>query len=166
MSALKYYDTTTGTWKYFAQGIKGDTGLTGPTGPAGPTGTITSATAPSNTSLLWVDTTTSTSTAIILNGTNVLLGGAISVVDNRVAVKNPDLLIVGNITRNAAGVVMSADVVFPDGTPGIYTTLAIDTSGAVNSYQITYGTSVTYTQPTITRDLNGAAIYVPQIVVS
>jgi hypothetical protein len=166
VSALKYWDSTTSSWKYFAQGVKGDTGLTGPAGPAGPTGTITSATAPSNTNLLWVDTTTSTSTAIILNGTNVLLGGAISVVDNRVAVKNPDLLIVGNITRNAAGVVMSADVVFPDGTPGIYTTLSVDASGAVNSYKITYGTSITYTQPTITRNSDGAATYVPQIVVT
>lgn len=164
MSALKYWDGT--TWKYFAQGIKGDTGLSGPQGPAGPTGTITSATAPSNTNLLWVDTTTSTSVAFILNGTNVLIGGAISVVANAQAVKNPDLLIVGNITRNASGVVTSADVKFPDGTPGTYTTLSIDASGAVNSYQITYGTSITYTQPTITRDANGAATYVPQIVVT
>lgn len=166
MSALKYWDSTTSSWKYFAQGVKGDTGLTGPVGPAGPTGAVTSATAPTDTTQLWVDTTTSTSTAIVLNGTNVLLGGAISVVDNRVAVKNPDLLIVGNVTRNAAGVVTSADVRFPDGTPGTYTTLAIDSSGAVNSYQITYGTSITYTQPTITRDSNGAATYVPQIVVT
>jgi hypothetical protein len=47
MSALKYYDTTSGTWKYLAQGVKGDkgdkgdtgnTGNTGPQGPTGPTG--------------------------------------------------------------------------------------------------------------------------------
>jgi hypothetical protein len=166
MSALKYWDSTSNTWKYFAQGIKGDTGLTGPQGPAGPTGTVTSATPPSDTTQLWVDTTTSTSVAFILNGTNVLVGGAISVVANAQAVKNPDLLIVGTITRNTAGVVMSADVIFPDGTPGTYTTLSIDTSGAINSYKITYGTSITYTQPTITRDSNGAATYVPQIVVT
>ena len=166
MSALKYWDSTSNTWKYFAQGIKGDTGLTGPQGPAGPTGTVTSATPPTDTTQLWVDTTTSTSVAFILNGTNVLVGGAISVVANAQAVKNPDLLIVGNITRNSSGVVTSADVIFPDGTPGTYTTLSIDPSGAVNSYKITYGTAITYTQPTITRDSNGAAITVPQIVVS
>lgn len=164
MSALKYWDGT--KWAYLAQGIKGDTGLTGPVGPAGPTGVVTSSSAPTNTSQLWVDTTTSTSVAFILNGTNVLVGGAVSVIANAQAVKNPDLLIVGNITRNSAGVVTSADVRFPDGTPGTYTTLAIDASGAVNSYSITYGTSITYTQPTITRDSNGAAIYVPQIVVT
>lgn len=32
MSALKYYDTTSGTWKYLAQGVKGDTGAQGPVG--------------------------------------------------------------------------------------------------------------------------------------
>jgi len=45
MSALKYYDTTTGTWKYLAQGVKGDKGDTGVTGTTGATG----ATGPANT---------------------------------------------------------------------------------------------------------------------
>ena len=35
MSALKYYDTTSGTWKYLAQGVKGDKGDTGTTGATG-----------------------------------------------------------------------------------------------------------------------------------
>ena len=35
MSALKYYDTTTGTWKYLAQGVKGDKGDKGDTGNNG-----------------------------------------------------------------------------------------------------------------------------------
>jgi hypothetical protein len=38
MSALKYYDTTTGTWKYLAQGVKGDTGAQGAKGDAGTNG--------------------------------------------------------------------------------------------------------------------------------
>jgi len=41
MSALKYYDTTTGTWKYLAQGVKGDKGDTGVTGATGPANTLT-----------------------------------------------------------------------------------------------------------------------------
>lgn len=41
MSALKYYDTTTGTWKYLAQGVKGDKGDTGSTGATGPANTLT-----------------------------------------------------------------------------------------------------------------------------
>jgi hypothetical protein len=54
MSALKYYDTTTGTWKYFAQGVKGDKGDTGATGATGATG-------PAN--VLSVDQVTSGATA-------------------------------------------------------------------------------------------------------
>lgn len=38
MSALKYYDTTSGTWKYLAQGVKGDKGVQGDAGPGVPTG--------------------------------------------------------------------------------------------------------------------------------
>lgn len=39
MSALKYYDTTTGTWKYLAQGVKGDKGDAGTNGTNGTDGT-------------------------------------------------------------------------------------------------------------------------------
>jgi hypothetical protein len=41
MSAIKYYDSTSGTWKYISQAPKGDKGDAGPQGPAGqgvPTG--------------------------------------------------------------------------------------------------------------------------------
>jgi hypothetical protein len=84
------------------------------------------------------------------------------------AAKNPDLLIVGAITRNGSDVITSAAVVWPDGTPGAFATDAIDPSGAINGYHITYGSPATktYTQPTITRNSNGAATNVPQIVVS
>lgn len=91
-------------------------------------------------------------------------GGSFVTLKN--AAKDPDLLIVGTITRNASGVITSASVIWPDGTPGTFTTDTIDPSGAINSYRITYGQSATYTQPTITRDSSGAAINVPQIVVS
>ena len=38
MSALKYFDSTSGTWKYLAQGVKGDKGDTGAKGDAGTNG--------------------------------------------------------------------------------------------------------------------------------
>jgi hypothetical protein len=38
MSAIKYYDTTSGTWKYLSQGPKGDAGPTGTKGDTGATG--------------------------------------------------------------------------------------------------------------------------------
>ncbi|MGW8936900.1 hypothetical protein, partial [Gordonia terrae] len=82
--------------------------------------------------------------------------------------RTPDSLIAGAVTRNSDGVVTSAPVLWPDGTPGTYTTTAIHTSGAVNAYTITYGSPVTkiFTQPTITRDSSGAATNVPAVTVS
>jgi hypothetical protein len=84
------------------------------------------------------------------------------------AAKDPDLLIVGALTRDSAGRVTSAAVAWPDGTAGTYTALNFDPSGATNSYSITYGSpaSKTYTQPAITRDATGAAITIPPIGVS
>jgi hypothetical protein len=80
--------------------------------------------------------------------------------------KNPDWLISGDVTR-VNGFVTSAEVVWPDGSPGIFTP-TYDTSGAVESYTITYGSPVTKTfaQPTIIRDASGAVTTIPQIVVS
>lgn len=82
--------------------------------------------------------------------------------------KNPDELITGSITRDTNGVVTSAAVVWPDGTPGTFTTDTIGTSNTIDGYHITYGSPATktYTQPTITRDTSGAATNVPAIVVT
>ena len=86
------------------------------------------------------------------------------------AAKNPDLLIVGSITRDANQAVTSAEVVWPDGTPGTFTAETLSTAfpGAVDGYRITYGSPVTktFTQPAITRNSAGAATTVPQIVMS
>lgn len=84
------------------------------------------------------------------------------------AAKNPDLLIAGAITLDSSDQVTSAAVLWPDGTPGTLTITARHSTGAVNAYNITYGSPATktFTQPTITRNSNGAATNVPQIVVS
>lgn len=84
------------------------------------------------------------------------------------AAKNPDLLIAGAVTVNGSDEVTSAAVLWPDGTAGTLTITARHTTGAVTNYNITYGSPVTktFTQPTITRNANGAATNVPQIVVS
>lgn len=81
------------------------------------------------------------------------------------AAKNPDTIVAGTVTGSP---LTSADVVWPDGTPGVLTIDARHSTGAVNSYHITYGSPVTktYTQPTITRASDGAPTNVPQIVVS
>jgi hypothetical protein len=106
--------------------------------------------------------TPGTKTATALSATNV---------QYKQAAKNPDLLIVGAINRNSFGAVTSAAVLWPDGKPGVFTTDVFSTAfpGAIDSYHITHvngGTTLTYTQPTITRDSNGAATNVPQIVVN
>lgn len=84
------------------------------------------------------------------------------------AAKNPDLLIAGAVTLDGSDQVTSAAVQWPDGTPGTLTITARHSTGAVTGYNITYGSPVTktFTQPTITRNSNGAATNVPQIVVS
>lgn len=84
------------------------------------------------------------------------------------AAKNPDLLIAGAVTLDGSDQVTSAAVLWPDGTPGTLTITARHATGAVTNYNITYGSPVTktFTQPTITRNANGAATNVPQIAVS
>lgn len=77
-------------------------------------------------------------------------------------IRNPELLITGSITRDTNGAVTTAEVVWPDGTPGEYNALELSTSfpGAVDSWEITYGDPVTktYTQPTVTRDASTGII--------
>lgn len=84
------------------------------------------------------------------------------------AAKNPDLLVTGAITLDSDDLITSAAVVWPDGTPGTLTITSRDANSSVLAYNITYGSPATktYTQPTITRNANGAATNVPAIVVT
>lgn len=84
--------------------------------------------------------------------------------------RDPDQLIVGEITRDSNGAVTAAAVEWPDETPGAFTALVLSSEfpGAVDSYRVTYGNPVTktYTQPTMTRDATGAVVVLPEIVVT
>lgn len=83
--------------------------------------------------------------------------------------KTPDAIIAGNITRNAQEVVTSADVVWPDGTTGTFTTDSIGSLNTIDAYHITRvisGVTHTYTQSAITRDSSGAATAVPAMTYS
>lgn len=79
--------------------------------------------------------------------------------------KNPDSLVVGTVTGDP---ITSAQVQWPGGVPGTLTITARHATGAVNAYNITYGSPVTktFTQPAITRATSGAPTNVPQIVVT
>jgi hypothetical protein len=84
--------------------------------------------------------------------------------------RTPEALIVGAITRDANGAATAAPVEWPDGADGVYvaTALSEDFPGAVDAYYITKVGShaATFTQGAVTRDENGAVIYVPEIVVT
>jgi hypothetical protein len=84
------------------------------------------------------------------------------------AAKNPESLVTGAITVDGNDLLTSAVVSWPDGSPGTLTITSRDANSAVLAYNITYGSPVTktYTQPTITRNANGAATNVPAIVVT
>lgn len=87
----------------------------------------------------------------------------------RMMARSPELLVVGTITLDATwGTMLSAGVIWPDGTPGTLTTLSFDDSGNIKSYKITYGSPAvfTFTQPDITRDANGTITNYPAIVQS
>lgn len=71
---------------------------------------------------------------------------------------DPSLLFTGAITLNADGAPLSASVVWPDGSPGVYAgTASVTFPGAVNAYTVTKvgEPTRTYTQPAVTRDPSG-----------
>jgi hypothetical protein len=71
-------------------------------------------------------------------------------------------------TRDANGVLLSASIVWPDGTPGTYVTDAQDpASGAINAWHATYAgpPAKTLTQLAVTRDVNGAVTAQPAITI-
>jgi hypothetical protein len=80
--------------------------------------------------------------------------------------RTPELLIVGTITYTN-GAPTSAAVAWPDGTAGVFTgTTSNAFPGSLDAYTITYGTTRTYTQPTVTRDTSGNITNQPAIVLS
>lgn len=126
---------------------------------------------------------TADAASVLANWVQITAPGAVTSVDGQTgavalsatyvrflqAAMNPDLLIVGAITRDANGAATSAPVVWPDSTPGTYTATSVSTAhpGAVDAYTITYGSPVTktYTQSAVTRDANGAVTNRPAMAV-
>jgi len=87
------------------------------------------------------------------------------------AARDPEAMFTGAITRDADGAPAAASVVWPDGIGGDYTgTASTLAPGSVDAYVVTYaGTegTVTYTQPTVTRDgVTGQVVNRPPIEVS
>ena len=72
------------------------------------------------------------------------------------------------LTRNAAGVVTSATVSWPDGSAGIFTTTTVNSTwNGIDAYTITHTvSSKTVTQAAVTRDSNGNVTVKPALTVT
>ncbi len=83
--------------------------------------------------------------------------------------RDPSQLFAGAVTRNADGAPVSAVIEWPDGITGTYSgTASVSFPGSVSAYTITRAVSptVTFTQPTITRNAAGYVANRPPIIVS
>lgn len=73
-------------------------------------------------------------------------------------------------TRDANGTIISANIVWPDGITGVFTTdiASVEFPGAVDAWHATYVALVpkTVTQPAVTRDDIGAVILQPAIIIT
>lgn len=80
--------------------------------------------------------------------------------------KDPDTLIVGALTYDVDGLLTTAAVEWPNGTPGTLTIVSRDpVSQRAKSWTITRG-PLTYTQPTITFNGSGDPTVIPAITVA
>lgn len=73
------------------------------------------------------------------------------------------------IPRDSDGMVLSSNVLWPDGTTGVFTTTSKDPVHlTAASYTITYNATpiITITQPAIERDDEGNVIRVPNLIIS
>lgn len=78
---------------------------------------------------------------------------------------SPEGLVTGDLSdRDSNGVLLSAGVIWPDGATGTYTATEVDADGVL-AYAVTKGAR-TFTQPTMTRDSDGAVSDRPGIEVS
>ena len=84
---------------------------------------------------------------------------------NQWLISNLNSVTYSSTTRNTSGSATAGTVVWPDGTTGVYTATVVNASGAIDSYTVTYATR-TVTQPTVTRDVNGAVTAQPAITVA
>lgn len=84
--------------------------------------------------------------------------------------RNPDTLFSGSIVRDSNGVATSAQIKWPDGVTGVYSaTPSVTWPGATDAYTLTRAgtTTLTFTQPTVTRDsLTGAITTRPAITIT
>ena len=83
---------------------------------------------------------------------------------------DPLAMVSGAVTRDANGVVTSASVQWPDGTPGVYSgTPSTVWTSSTDAFTVTCAGSpdtVTITQPAVTRDTSGRIINQPARIIA
>jgi hypothetical protein len=94
-----------------------------------------------------------------INTTNALLGWSYA-----------QAFAVATATRNSNESVTTANIVWPDGATGVFTSTVLSTlfPGAIDAWNATHilaGVTKTVTQPTVTRNAAGAVIAQPSITV-
>lgn len=139
-------------------------------GPQGPPGDPTLTDEVTATNISTGDLTKSAlATEISTTGTPAEMAVTAKIAALKQWAKNPDQLVAGAVSYTS-GLLSSAVVEWPDGAPGVLTITARQGgTDAVTNYAVTHvadGTTLTYTQPTITRDSSGLATLVPQITVA
>lgn len=74
-----------------------------------------------------------------------------------------------NAARNDNGAIITADIVWPDGVPGVFTSDVLNQThlGAIDAWHATYQSTPakTVVQTAVSRDLNGAVIAQPAITI-
>ena len=92
------------------------------------------------------------------------INGKTGAIDTRLNdARTPEAMFAGAITYTG-GAPTSAAVIWPDGTTGTYTgTPSATFPGSIDSYTITYGTALIYTQPAVSRDAAGNITNQPAI---
>jgi hypothetical protein len=77
---------------------------------------------------------------------------------------------VNSATRDINSTIITANITWPDGVLGIFTTDVASTAfpGAIDAWHATYLSTPTkvVTQPTVSRDINGAVVIQPAIIIS
>lgn len=80
--------------------------------------------------------------------------------------QDPESMLYGTLQRNQSNAITSGPVIWPDGTAGMYTATIDASYNVPSSYTVTYGSTVTVTQPTVTRNSDGYITVRPALTIT
>ncbi len=80
--------------------------------------------------------------------------------------QDPESMLYGTLQRNQSNAITSGPVIWPDGTAGMYTATIDASYNVPSSYTVTYGSTVTVTQPMVTRNSDGYITVRPALTIT